>query len=138
MTAEAIDAPPVAPRRPVVLRHRVRGKVLVLLCVLYAISYVDRVNISTAAPYIRSDLGLSSAQLGLVLSAFSIPYAFLQVAGGWLGDRLGARRTLARLLGRSTPLSAQEETELVERLGSYRGLLYFLGLAWSRGMVSAG
>lgn len=99
MTAEAIGAPTLAPRRPVVLRHRVRGKVLVLLCVLYAISYVDRVNISTAAPYIQSDLGLSSAQLGLALSAFSIPYAFLQVAGGWIGDRVGARRTLAWLSG---------------------------------------
>lgn len=96
---EAIGAPALAPRRPVVMRHRVRGKVLVLLCVLYAISYVDRVNISTAAPYIQSDLGLSSAQLGLALSAFSIPYAFLQVAGGWIGDRIGARRTLAWLSG---------------------------------------
>jgi DNA-3-methyladenine glycosylase II len=53
------------------------------------------------------------------------------------GD-VGARRTLGRLLGRSTPLSGQEEMALLDRLGRYRGLLYFLGLAWSRGMVSAG
>jgi DNA-3-methyladenine glycosylase II len=53
------------------------------------------------------------------------------------GD-VGARRTLARLLGRHRPLSPQEETALLERLGPYRGLLYFLGLAWSRGMISGG
>jgi sugar phosphate permease len=95
-----VQPPPTTVRsRPVVLRHRVRGKVLVLLCFLYAIAYVDRANISTAAPSIQADLHLSDAQLGLVLSAFSIPYAFLQVAGGWLGDRLGARRTLAWLSG---------------------------------------
>ncbi len=95
MTALAAD--PGVGSRPVVLRHRVRGKVLVLLCVLYAISYVDRVNISTAAPSIQASMHLSDAKLGLVLSAFSIPYAFLQVAGGWLGDRIGPRRTLAWL-----------------------------------------
>jgi MFS family permease len=71
--------------------------VLGLLCVFYALSYIDRVNISTAAPYIQQELGLSKAQLGIALSAFALPYALLQIFGGWLGDRVGARRTMTWL-----------------------------------------
>ena len=53
------------------------------------------------------------------------------------GD-VGARRTLSHLLGRTSPIGDADETELLERLGPYRGLVYFLGLALSRGLVSAG
>jgi fucose permease len=70
------------------------GNVLVLLSLMYFITYVDRVNISTAAPAIKGEFGLSNTELGLVFSAFAYPYALFQVFGGWLGDKLGARRTL--------------------------------------------
>jgi sugar phosphate permease len=76
------------------LRRRVRGKILLLLCAMYFITYIDRVNISTAAPFIRADLHLSHTQLGLALSAFSIPYAFFQIFGGILSDRFGPRKVL--------------------------------------------
>lgn len=76
-------------------RPRATTLVLVLLCLMYLILYVDRVNISTAAPLIQAELGLSNAQLGLAFSGFAYPYAFVQLAGGWLGDRVGARRMLA-------------------------------------------
>jgi MFS family permease len=72
----------------------VSGMVLLLLCLMYLILYVDRVNISAAAPLIQAELGLSNTDLGIVFSAFAYPYAFFQLAGGWLGDRLGARATL--------------------------------------------
>jgi sugar phosphate permease len=103
--------------------------------VLYAISYVDRVNISTAAPSIQADLGLSDAQLGLVLSAFSIPYAFLQVAGGWLGDRLGARRTLSWLSGLWA--AATVATGAATGLGSLFGARLLLGLGESAAFPTA-
>lgn len=61
---------------------------------MYFIFYVDRVNISTAAPMMQKDLGLTATQLGLAFSAFAYPYAIFQIAGGWLGDRLGPRITL--------------------------------------------
>jgi len=77
------------------MRGRIRGRVLLLLCVMYAISYLDRTNISTAAPSIQDSLHLSDGQLGLALSAFSLPYALLQVFGGSIGGRLGPRRSLA-------------------------------------------
>jgi sugar phosphate permease len=75
-------------------RHRVRGRILMLLCAMYFITYVDRVNIATAAPFIRHDLHLSNTRLGLVLSAFAIPYAFFQIFGGFLADRFGPRKLL--------------------------------------------
>lgn len=69
--------------------------VLALLCMLYLLLYIDRVNIATVAPLIRADLDLSNTQMGLIFSAFSIPYAFFQLFGGWLADRFGARWTLS-------------------------------------------
>jgi sugar phosphate permease len=68
--------------------------VLLLLCVMYFITYVDRVNISTAAAGIRTEFSLSNTELGLVFSAFAYPYAVFQIIGGWVGDKFGARRTL--------------------------------------------
>jgi MFS family permease len=70
------------------------GRVLSILCLMYLILYVDRVNISTAAPLIKAELGLSNTQLGLVFSAFAYPYALFQLIGGYIGDRFGARLTL--------------------------------------------
>ena len=70
------------------------NKVLLLLCAMYLILYVDRVNISTAAPLIQADLGLNNTELGFAFSAFAYPYALFQLMGGWLGDSFGARRTL--------------------------------------------
>lgn len=69
--------------------------VLGLLCCMYLILFINRVSISTAAPLMRVDLGINNAQLGLAFSAFSIPYALFQLIGGWVGDRLGPRFTLA-------------------------------------------
>lgn len=68
--------------------------VLGLLCLLYFILFVVRVVISGVAPLIKTDLHLSNTQLGLVFSAFAIPYAIFQLIGGWIGDRWGARMVL--------------------------------------------
>jgi MFS family permease len=73
--------------------------VLMLLCAMYFLYFVNRVSISTVAPLIKADLGISNTQLGLVFSAFAIPYAVFQLIGGWIGDRLGARLTLALCCG---------------------------------------
>ena len=70
------------------------GIVILLLCLMYFITYVDRLNVATAAPLIRKDLGLTLTQLGFVFSVFGYPYAAFQIIGGHLGDRFGAGRTL--------------------------------------------
>src|SRR6266481_9092881 len=68
--------------------------VLILLCVMYALTYIDRNNVSTAAFVFKQDLHLNNMQVGLVFSAFAYPYLIFQIIGGWVSDRFGARRTL--------------------------------------------
>jgi sugar phosphate permease len=75
-------------------RPGVPGIVLFMLCLMYFITYIDRVNIGTAASAIKDEFHLSNTQLGLVFSAFAYPYLLLQIAGGWLGDRFGSRKML--------------------------------------------
>ncbi|MCE4224068.1 MFS transporter [Methylobacterium sp. C25] len=70
------------------------GMILFLLCLMYFITYVDRVNVGTAAPAIKAELGLTNTQLGLIFSAFAYPYAVFQIIGGAMADKWGARRTL--------------------------------------------
>lgn len=88
-----------------IVRNQAPRLVLLTICLMYFIFYVDRVNLSTAAPVIQKDLGLTATQLGIAFSAFAYPYAFFQIAGGWLGDRIGPRIALsacALLVGLST------------------------------------
>src|SRR5262249_25757062 len=54
--------------------------------------YFDRVNISMAAPLIMSELGLSGARMGLILSMFSWGFIFGHMSGGVAADRLNIRR----------------------------------------------
>ncbi|RAS77372.1 MFS transporter [Priestia endophytica] len=74
---------------------RVRFKVLAFIFVSVVINYMDRSNISVAATAIGKDLELTSVQLGLIFSAFGWAYAALQIPGGVMVDRFGARLTYA-------------------------------------------
>jgi ACS family glucarate transporter-like MFS transporter len=65
---------------------------------LAVITYVDRVAIAVAAPFITQDLGLSRTQMGWALFAFGWAYALFEIPGGWLGDRIGSRRVLMRIV----------------------------------------
>jgi MFS transporter, ACS family, glucarate transporter len=67
---------------------------LIVLALMYFLTYLDRVNVSTAAAGFGKEFDLSKTQIGLVFSAFAYPYLFLQIVGGWISDRFGARRTL--------------------------------------------
>jgi len=73
---------------------RASNVLLILLCAMYFITYLDRVNVSTAAQGFGPEFGLNKTQIGLVFSAFAWPYLVLQIIGGWVSDRFGARRTL--------------------------------------------
>jgi MFS family permease len=75
-------------------RPRVTDVVLALLCLMYFITYLDRVNVSSAADGFSKDFGLNRTEIGLVFSAFAYPYLVFQVIGGWISDRFGAHRTL--------------------------------------------
>ena len=87
-------ATPAAPTKGTPFRGRIRGRVLVLLCFMYAISYIDRTNISTALPHITEDFGFNETTAGLIVSAFALPYALLQVFGGTIAEKFGPRKAL--------------------------------------------
>ena len=76
--------------RPTHVRHVVLG----MTVLIYMITYMDRVLISTTAPLIRQELGISLIAIGTIQSTFRLAYALFQVPGGWLGDRIGPRRAL--------------------------------------------
>lgn len=69
--------------------------VLALLGISVFINYVDRGNLSIAAPMLKDELGISASQLGVLLSAFFWTYACLQPVSGWFVDRLNVNWVIA-------------------------------------------
>ena len=70
------------------------GRVFIIICAMYFIEYIDRVNVSVAAPLLKSEFHFSNTQLGLAFSAFGYSYALFQIIAGWAGDRIGPRKML--------------------------------------------
>ena len=77
---------------------RGRFTLLRLTLALSVITYLDRVAISSAAIAMRGDLNLSLVQMGWVFSAFTFAYAAFEIPSGWLGDVIGPRKVLARIV----------------------------------------
>src|SRR5262245_28221646 len=77
---------------------RVRGRVLAFAFLLAVVTYLDRICISAAAPYIMRDLHLTVLQMSVVFSAFALAYSLFEIPSGWLGDVVGPRRVLARIV----------------------------------------
>ena len=77
---------------------RVRAKVLAFAFLLAAVTYLDRICISAAAPFIMDDLHLSVVQMSVVFSAFTLAYSLFEIPSGWLGDVRGPRRVLTRIV----------------------------------------
>jgi MFS transporter, ACS family, glucarate transporter len=88
------DATAAVSSRP----SRVRQATTAYALLIAIIMYLDRVCIAQAAPLIRHDLGLSLVQMGWAFAAFNWAYALFEVPGGWLGDRIGPRRVLTRVV----------------------------------------
>lgn len=78
---------------------RARFGVLALITFATMLNYVDRSVMGVAQPSLVSELAISPEMMGLIFSAFSWTYAFAQVPGGLVLDRLGARLTYALSLG---------------------------------------
>src|SRR5258708_2294054 len=68
--------------------------VTTMLCVLFAIMYLDRVNISAAAAPLKAHFQLTNTQMGLAFSAFSWAYLASVLFGGWGARKYGARASL--------------------------------------------
>lgn len=87
-------APPAASAVPT----RARYWVVVFAVTLAIIQYVDRVAISQAMPDIAAEMKFTDAQKGMIFSAFTLAYALFEIPTGWLGDKIGARRVLLRVV----------------------------------------
>ncbi|RMW13498.1 Major facilitator superfamily transporter phthalate permease [Pseudomonas coronafaciens pv. porri] len=70
---------------------RKRFFIMVLLFITVVINYLDRSNLSIAAPALTAELGLDTVHVGLIFSAFGWTYAAMQLPGGWLVDRVPPR-----------------------------------------------
>ena len=77
---------------------RARGRVVTFAFLLAVITYLDRICISAAAPFIMEDLHLTMVQMSAVFSAFTLAYSLFEIPSGWLGDTRGPRRVLTRIV----------------------------------------
>lgn len=75
-----------------------RHWVLTLLFFLSMITYIDRVCISVAGPVMQDELGLTQSDWGWVVGLFTLSYALFEIPTGAMGDRLGPRVTLSRIV----------------------------------------
>jgi ACS family glucarate transporter-like MFS transporter len=77
---------------------RYRNRVLGMLSLLSVITYLDRVCISVAGPRMQQSLHLGPAQWGWVTGIFTLAYGLFEIPSGTLGDRIGPRRVLTRIV----------------------------------------
>ncbi|MBV6423235.1 MAG: putative glucarate transporter [Steroidobacteraceae bacterium] len=94
MPRPSVSAQPVVPAR-----SRSRFRALALICIATSLNYLDRAVIGVAAPAITQELSITPTQMGIVFSAFSWTYAFCQIPGGVVLDRLGTKITYTLSLG---------------------------------------
>jgi len=85
---------PLSNTRPTRTRHWL----IAFAIVLAVIQYIDRVCISQAMPDVAKELRLTDEQKGWVFSAFGLAYALFEIPTGWLGDKLGAKKVLIRVV----------------------------------------
>ncbi|HJZ93552.1 MAG TPA: MFS transporter, partial [Gemmataceae bacterium] len=77
---------------------RVRYSILVLLCTLAMITYLDRAMNGNAKKDMMESIGRTEADFFWVLTAFQIAYAIFEIPTGWMGDTYGPRKTLLRIV----------------------------------------
>jgi sugar phosphate permease len=85
---------PKSVTKPTHIRHVVLG----LTVLAYMITYMDRQVLAVTRPVISKELGITLVMMGWITFGFRISYALFQIPGGWLGDRIGARRALSLIV----------------------------------------
>jgi MFS transporter, ACS family, glucarate transporter len=97
--AIAAGDPPLPVRASILEKPSiVRYSVLAWACSLSMLTYIDRVCIKTVRADMETSLGIDAKDFGLVFGAFGLSYALFEVPSGWLGDRFGPRKVLARIV----------------------------------------
>lgn len=114
---------------------RGRWYILGIICLMYLITYLDRVNISTAAPAISAEFGFDKITMGWIFSAFFWAYALFQVPGGWLSDRYGARTVLTAVVAFWSVMTAA--TALATGFASFIVVRFLFGIGEAGAFPSA-
>jgi ACS family glucarate transporter-like MFS transporter len=94
MESPAPTAGAIALPRPTRARH----VVLMFLCALAFVLYLDRVCISQALVPMKAEFGMTNTQASVVLMAFTLAYGLFEIPTGRWGDRFGSRRVLTRIV----------------------------------------
>src|SRR5690242_5058221 len=108
-------------------RRRVDRRLLPFILLLYIISYLDRVNISSAGLQMTHDLGLSNSDFGFGSGIFFLGYFLLEIPGAILAEVWSARKWLARILISWGFLASL--TGLIHTHGEFYAIRFLLGMA---------
>jgi len=108
-------------------KWKYRHLAVFVLFMVWIVSYMDRMVMATAIPYIAQEFSLSPMAMGVVLSSFFFGYAGFQVIGGILADKYGARRVIAGAVFWWSAFTAF--TGMASSLGS---------MVWIRALFGAG
>src|SRR6202048_1032619 len=128
-TGIPIPKPPAFQRTAIPPPTKTRWLVLLLISVMYMITYMDRTGISIAAPAIAKEFGLSQTAIGIVFSVFLWAYAIGQIPLGWLADRWGPRFVLLIIVPFWSLMTAM--TAVATGVVSLIGIRFVFGFAES-------
>src|ERR1700674_4103286 len=114
---------------------KTRWLVLLLISLMYMITYMDRTGISIAAPAMAKEYGLTQTAIGIVFSVFLWAYAIGQIPGGWFADRLGPRLVLLIIVPFWSLMTAM--TAIAAGVASLIAIRFVFGLAESGAFPTA-
>ena len=114
---------PIGPSRSL---GNVRWTVVIWLLIGGIINYLDRTNLSIAAPAMIKELNLNNTDIGLMGTIFSWTYAFMQLPSGWLIDRFGAKRVYSIAVAWWSVATAL--TGACNKLSTLLGARFLLGI----------
>ncbi|WP_327400553.1 MFS transporter [Streptomyces sp. NBC_01288] len=95
LTPDSLDLGGTAPRTSI----RIRWVLVALLVIGGVVNYLDRATLSVANTTIAGEFGLNATEMGVLLAAFSWPYAIANLPAGYLVDRFGPKRMYAWAAG---------------------------------------
>ncbi|MHB1629385.1 MAG: MFS transporter [Bacilli bacterium] len=107
----------------------IRWTVVVILTLLSIVNYLDRGNLSVAAPLIMKDLHMNPVEMGVVLSAFVWPYAVMNLPSGWTVDRFGSKVMMSIAVGLWSVVSVA--TGFARSIGAFVTARVLLGVGES-------
>jgi D-galactonate transporter len=130
MKSEAIEVKQTVTKS----NSRPRGKnirwiIVAILTLLSIVNYLDRGNLSVAAPLIMHDLKINPTEMGIILSSFVWPYAIMNLPSGWAVDRFGTKILMTISVAIWSIVSIL--TGFARTIGSFIGIRVILGMGES-------